>query len=607
MSNSVDELIYEMSKNDEVSKVPYVEKNIPYISDNSLGNYEVCQVEFSTSTSSNGGFINYKEGVFVFPITFGIASEDDTDFTNLTKELYTDLALGLKNSHTQLIHSIQLWYNNKIVLQNTPYLNQYISFIQNTEYNSLEEDLNGKFIGYFHDTPTSWGYNPGKAPRTDTGRVGDGNAGEALEGYGLYNNVVMETDRTSIYSGSHSLCNTGLKKRQQLFTNPKAYEMGKDLVYDVDRTNAKGYNFIERTTDGLFYHCYAVIRMRDLPFFKNLDAPIKGADMRILFTLNNNVEFTLKKDVEGNLKCSNFRNAMGFLTNPLMVSAGMTKTIISEPTDNKTIGLAVEYIGSGSACLLYGTAGDPKAYTVKMNIGGDLTIGIAKSSKHPLNRCRLYVPSYIMNPDFREIYEQNSQRVIAYKDILFNSFNVNVEPGSLSTTVNYKITAGIANASRLILMGFMNNDKNGNGGDNGQSALHSLSSPFTTEGATTSPFQIQNMQVQLGSTNLYKDTQIYSYETFLREFNHQQGINGNQICGLGAGFVDIEAFQNNYHYIVVNLSRRLPIDDTVSQSIEISFDLISKKSMTFNSFLEVNKELVIDVSTGNLVQTGSSV
>jgi hypothetical protein len=156
-------------------------------------------------------------------------------------------------------------------------------------------------------------------------------------------------------------------------------------------------------------------------------------------------------------------------------------------------------------------------------------------------------------------------------------------------------------------MGFMNNDKNGNGGDNGQSALHSLSSPFTTEGATTSPFQIQNMQVQLGSTNLYKDTQIYSYETFLREFNHQQGINGNQICGLGAGFVDIEAFQNNYHYIVVNLSRRLPIDDTVSQSIEISFDLISKKSMTFNSFLEVNKELVIDVSTGNLVQTGSSV
>jgi hypothetical protein len=52
-----------------------------------------------------------------------------------------------------------------------------------------------------------------------------------------------------------------------------------------------------------------------------------------------------------------------------------------------------------------------------------------------------------MNPDFREIYEQNSQRVIAYKDILFNSFNVNVEPGSLSTTVNYKITAGIANAS----------------------------------------------------------------------------------------------------------------------------------------------------------------
>jgi hypothetical protein len=157
------------------------------------------------------------------------------------------------------------------------------------------------------------------------------------------------------------------------------------------------------------------------------------------------------------------------------------------------------------------------------------------------------------------------------------------------------ITNGMSRMKRLIMIGYMSPTANGSevGG-----AFSPLSSPFATEPSTTSPFMISNFNVQVGQINLYPNAISYSYEQFLQEMNGQYGINGNMIQGSTSSRISLVDYNNNYHYIVVNLDRKLPENELTSQSLGVSGTLESRKDMSFMCFVEKYKTITINIENG---------
>jgi hypothetical protein len=466
--------------------------------------------------------------------------------------------LALKNSNCNLIHSMKVDYNNGQVVQGCDYLNNYLNFIQHTEMSLQDEELNGPFLGYAKDSSTSWCYSNTAFPF----------------GHGICNNSNLLRPSNSA-SNKGDLNNEGFQKRCGYFQNYNESD-GKNLVLSAADRKKSAMNIVDNvsaTSKVYYYNCF--IRLRDLPFFDKL-CLIRSGTVRITFTLNNNVSFDINKSAAGHLSVNSFVNNSG-LTNPLMIAASYrliksaTGTAVNVPT------IADAFIPCGSAALPLNTT-----YNVKMGIG------ICNGHVHAIKQCRLYVPHYSFSPKGEELYLANPVRSIKYLDLDYYTFKA--EKG---VQFNQLITNGASRMRRLIMIGFIANGKNGTTG------LSPLSSPFASEPSTTSPFSLSNFNVKVGGVNHYEANSVeYDYEYFLQELNGQQGINANQTQGLCSSRISLQDYNNNYHYIVVNLDRKLKENEDVAQSLTVIGTIESELDITFHCYIERYKTIVINTESG---------
>jgi hypothetical protein len=126
-------------------------------------------------------------------------------------------------------------------------------------------------------------------------------------------------------------------------------------------------------------------------------------------------------------------------------------------------------------------------------------------------------------------------------------------------------------------------------------------SPFTTEPSTCSPYLIQDFNIQLGGLNLYQNGRNYNYETFLDEMNGKYGMESNMTTGMCSSRISLNDYNNNYGYLVADLSRRAPEDDMVSISLQVSGKVTSLLPLDLFFYIEVEKTIVIDLKTGQMV------
>jgi hypothetical protein len=320
---------------------------------------------------------------------------------------------------------------------------------------------------------------------------------------------------------------------------------------------------------------------------------IRSGVFRITLTLNNNIAFTVNKSAAGVLSFSGFSNNAS-TTNPFMFSASY-KTLAQPATANTAVLIAPAALvyGCGSSVLGALAAAAPNAlldttFVVKSAIA-NLTVGLI-DYKHKFQKCHLYVPAYILNPEADRLYLSNKVKVIDYLDIDQYTFSC-----AANGEINQVITNGIKGMRRLIMVGLIE-DGNGTTGKPAQS------SPFTSEPSTTSPFKIDNMNVFLAGNPIYESSKMrYDYEQFLQELNGAQGVQANLTQGLCSGRISLQDFNNNYHYIVVNLDRKLPENESVSQTLSITGKLVCGKNVKFFCFIERYKQIKIDVDNGMIV------
>ena len=623
-NTTIDNLVYSATTQPEnMADKPFVSKewSNQIFDTNTSAFYNSNQIIFDTTTLSNSGaFPNYAEGLIILPKVIRVYTNDanngDWTATNLKN---TDFMLAFKNSHVNLIHSVSINMNNTDLLQPVPLTNAYLSFIQHSEFTKEDELLNAPLHGYCKDSSSSWSYvqgwtteAKGNGEKWTTGTAPAPVVGDS-RGVGLCNNsnfgLINAVDTNDTY-------NEGMLNRQKLIS--KYNSNSKNLVLGGDNINRMASNsYISNTVGGKYIFYDVTIRLKDLcpNFFQNFPLAL-GVKFKITLTLNNNIEFKFRKNTAGNLiyDPSSFVNVTS-PTNPLMIAASYNPIVTqaggnfyptgaatndnATPTgnynfqiDNADANSALIPCGSSllkkstSALSTNGAAGDI-IYTVSMKIGQNNGV------THSRSQCILYVPSYKMSPNYEKEYLSDSSRIrkVHYTELEYQSFYPNAS--TQSSSFNVELSSTCVRPKRLIMIPIITAA--------GNFGINPLSSPFTTEPATTSPCVITSFNCAISNNNIFPNDISYSFDHFLQELNGQTGVNANLVNGLVSSRISMVDFQNNYHYIVCDLSRRLAEMDMVSSSIRVRGTVQSPLPLEIHCFIEKEKIIEIDVCTGALI------
>ena len=265
----------------------------------------------------------------------------------------------------------------------------------------------------------------------------------------------------------------------------------------------------------------------------------------------------------------NSSQALGTVPIMLASSIGLSATSMS------TGGV----LPNGTVITLSYNVGDINYAPHKILVGG-----MVPNSVLPI---RLYAPSYHMNPAREIQFLQQGTKRVTYRDI-FSYQARNIGQGAFEVPV----TNALANVKKVVVVPIFNQSSNG--------GISPLLSPFATEGATTSPLvgTLNSFNIRYGGSPFLNMDIRYGYEHFLEHVYGVNSINGGGSVGVNSGLLDFDKWQNNYQYYVINLSRRLKEEDRIPKAVHVVGNNNNLVNIDLYIFLEIEKEIVIDLATG---------
>jgi hypothetical protein len=541
---SCDKLVFDLSQEVEGSPSVFVKKDWLNILDNQNSNYNSNQSVIDTSQLSNSNkYMSYREGYLAVPMLLTLATTDLATagaFLPATTGTSADYAVGLKNWFGQIVHSLTLDYNGTTTIQQTPYCNMWNSFKLMTSLSWNDVWTQGATIGFFPDDPLAFKF------------IKNGTA--TASGMGVCNNTTTLADPTTFGAFNDYRLgkgNEGFVKRQQ-YINFDADGASGDGTYGADLLSSssssqiwKSYisnkiNGVNATTPGVFQiSIMATIYLKHLHSFFSSIPLLKGAYMKLTLNLNNAT--TRFNTTAGIMTLVSVSNAVGGV-NPLMIAdstAGQGGVALGASTYTANISV-------GARCL------EPSL----SSLTGVQEGGVARS-------VYLYLPSYSFNPVFESAYLSSPIKQIKYTDIYqYQVKGIQAQTG----IVNQLITNGIANIKSILVVPFFADQVAHSGLPTG---IPVYQSPFDPAGcgATSPMIQLTNFNVVVSGQNSIYNTQRYSFEEFNNQLYGVNAVNGGMTDGLTSGLIDRLGFDMEYGYYYVDLSRMLPVEESVPKSI----------------------------------------
>jgi hypothetical protein len=207
----------------------------------------------------------------------------------------------------------------------------------------------------------------------------------------------------------------------------------------------------------------------------------------------------------------------------------------------------------------------------------------------------LYVPAYTFNPVFEQAYLSDPVKQIKYTDIYAYQVS-NVPP---SNPFNNLITNGIANIKSILLIAFYS-PLAGNANTGLPTGLPVFQSPFDTAGCgSQSPLvQLNNFNIVISGQNIIYNTQQRAYEQFQDQHYGVNAVNGGLTDGITSGLIDRLGFDMIYGSYYVDVSRMLPVEESVPKSVQIIGTNQSAKAIDLYVFVEYGVSIQIDSLTG---------
>ena len=609
----MDNLVFEESVNAEIDQSEFISKKWIYVNDSNSQNYTSQIVIDSTPLSNSGAWINWQEAYILMPLVVELSATTAASLPAGTDA--PNNCWGFKNGFWQMINSMTIEFNNQNVIQQTPFLNVFRSFMADVTF-SLDDCLNeGSTIGYSIDNPTSWSY----LPAVNTGLAISGN------GIGLANNrqspIIQVTSPVAggaITTATPLICSTGYMGtatgafpalNSSGASNPSPFIGGKYSHNQgfAERSKWYGYdefagifgqqlinNFVtgntvyrsQRISPNFTGSCawavYAKLRLKDLSDFFNKTPLLKGSTIRFYINTNQaTVPFTTTAsviDAAGVITAHpsvvvGAVSVLGGLTNPLM--------------------LASASVGQGLNPLCNTAAGEGQAgaYSLAVSIVKSGGLGLYSTA---LKSCRLYAPVYKMNPLAEQRYLQLAPtKKIEYLDIFQYQFN-GLDGGN--TSFNLLVTNGITDIHGVLVCPFLAN------ADNGTGAVSTLLSPFTPSGGCPDPITLTNFNIIVSGINLFLNNEYYDFEQFNQELKSSYQLNGNLTTGLTSGLISEDMFSRGKRWYYGNCARVLPSEVGVSRSVQIQGQNASLKACNLMVFVIFKRSITIDISTGARIE-----
>ena len=571
---SCDKLVFDLSQEVEGSPSVFVKKDWLNILDNQNGNYNSNQSVIDTSQLSNSNkYMSYREAYLAVPMLLTCASTDlatSANFAPATSATSADYALGLKNWFGQIVHSFTLDYNGTTIIQQTPYCNMWNSFKLLTSMSWNDVATQGATIGFYPDDPTTWSFN--------------NVAG--VQGQGVCNNTtnIITPATSAVFNQFNSNGgNTGLVKRIQYISYDPAGDSGTGtfggnlLSAGACNNIWKSYvsskvNGVNATTQGSFQvSIMATIYLKHLHSFFAMCPLIKGAYMKATLNLNNcSTRFT---STAGNiLTLVSVSNSVGGV-NPLMISSADA--------------------GQGGE-----TAFGVGSYTANVSVGAvclDPTLSTFVGQGQLARSIYLYVPSYTFNPVFESAYLSSPVKQIKYTDI----YQYQVSNVPANTGFNNLITNGIANIKSILIVPFFSVGA-GSANTGLLQGMPVYQSPYDPAGcgATSPLISFNNFNVVISGQNIIYNTQQRSYEQFNNQLYGVNAVNGGMTDGITSGLIDRLGFDMEYGYYYVDVSRMLPVEESVPKSVQIIGTNQSIRAVDLWVFIEYGVEVSLDALTG---------
>jgi len=579
---SCDKLVYDLAQEVDGSPNVFIRKDWLNILDNQNGSYQGNQSVIDTSQLTNSNkYMSYREAYLSIPMLLTLVSTTAaTAFAPATAGTSADYSLGLKNWFGTIIHSFTLDYNGTTVIQQTPYINMWNSFRLMTTLSWSDIQLMGPTIGFYPDNPLTW---------TNSSAV-------SIYGIGVANNTTART-ATVISgilsdSGQHNRFgagngNDGFVMRQSYINfDPDALAGAGQPAYSTLITSANVQNLwksyvskkttgVATTQVGIFQiSVVATVYLRHIHSFFSMCPLIKGAYMKMTLTLNNcSSSFSAAGGAAGALTLSSVSNSVGG-TNPLMIAAA--------GTGQANLGLgALSYIANisvGAVCL------DNSIQAL---------VGFSNSQGTLSRNIFLYVPSYVFNPVFEQAYLSNAVKRINYTDV----YQYQINNVAANANINNLLTNGLANIKSVLILPFYSSTSAANRLPTGTPCWQS---PFDPAGAgPTSPLCfINNFNVVISGQNTIYNTQKYNFEQFNNQLYGANSVNGGMTDGLTSGLINQQGFEMEYCYYYVDVSRMLPVEETVPKSVQIIGQNASSIAVDLMCFIEYGVSVSIDALTG---------
>jgi hypothetical protein len=553
-----DSLLYEISKSENLPGEPFIKKEYVYMLDQNNGSYSNNQIILDLAAISNSGkWCDWANAELVVPLLITMTSA--TNFSAVA----SDYAVGLKNGFHQIVNSINVEYNNTSVVQVSNLTNMYISYKLNTTLGLNDVLTIGPQIGFSPDSYLSWSYQT---------------AG-SLRGVGSTNNVNNPGFFDTSVAFSSVQDNTGFTQRllDQVFTNN---QVGVSTLLGATWNTISAQYAKSYTTPAVFassicskaWNILATIRLKDIADFFAQMPLTRNAYIKMYINLNQSLT-TLRVTSTTSMSINSSDVIIyGGQTNPLLISSAQANNGLAP-----FVGITGDKVATFSVSVLNSL--DPNC-----------PAGIARNPM--MNSCRLYANLYTMNPMKEEEYLQQRTKTIRYKDFFQYQF-LNV-----TSAFNFLVSNGLSRLQEIIVVPLISGSVNGVSGQ----TFTTLRSPFSSEPATCSPLEwFNNFNIQISGTNIFTNSQQFGFESFQSELQGVGSVNGGLVDGLTSGLISQNAFLNNYGYLVANVARRLP-EDNSAKSVQISGTCLSQLPVDLYIFCVLEKSITIDSYSGKRLE-----
>ena len=616
----------------------------------------------TSQLSNSNKYMSYREAYLQVPMLLTLTSDIGVQkLVPATAASSADYAIGLKNWFGSIVHSFTLDYNGTTIIQQTPFINMWNSFKLMTTLSWGDVATIGSTIGFYPDDPLAWSFQ-NIASSDGIGTCNNGNSGltalgsaktaTAFNVYGSSSgNIGFLKRQQYINYDADGVSGTGTYA--DFITGGSGASASQNLwrSYVLKKVNSTA-----AVAGVLQISISATIYLKHLHSFFQQTPLLKGVFMKMTLALNNTSCVIAKVGgCDGTLAITSVSNSVGGV-NPIMFAATSNDDAVVSATGTGVVatsaiqtlttivpniipGMIVSGAGISSAALdgvvvvsvshsasattyvasqsftstasayiftapsyqplalngAYGISGLAATLTADLSVGKtSLTTssvaGVVSASQPSIV---MYVPAYTFNPTFESAYLSSPIKKIQYTDV----YQYQVQLVGAGQTFNNLLTNGIANIKSVLILPFFSQ---GTGASQSGISVPVWQSPFDPAGTgPTSPLcLLNNFNIVVSGQNAIYNTQKYSFEQFINQLYGVNAVNGGMTDGLTSALFNSLGFEMEYNYFYVDVSRMLPVEESVPKSVQVMGQNQSTKDITLMCFVEYGCEVDIDILTG---------